>query len=299
MEEYKIIVPYDFQELSGAALKQAYDLARFVKTGILLVSVINDTDLILLSDLFRGERSEAVMNDITSRLQDIADKASAESGVPVSFRIENGKIYERILEVSRESNARFIVMGRSSKASPLIPFIGSNTMRVIEKSVCPVITMPSEQCITGFKHIVLPIDLTKQTREEVFNAISFGLFFDATIHLVSVVMGGIAERKSRIYRKMQRMKRLIEENGVTCTDKLFKRKPMPIHEIILEYAQSIKADAVMIMTHQEISTSDKYIGAVAHLLINDAEMPVISLTSAASANQQKVWFNLFNIFKKK
>lgn len=299
MEEYKIIVPYDFQEMSDAALKQAYELARFVKSGILLVSVINDTDLVLLSDLFRGERSEAVMNDISSRLETVAKEAAAESGISVSYRIENGKIYERILEIGREINARFVVMGRSSKSSTIIPFIGSNTMRVIEKSACPVITMPSMNYTTKFKNIVLPIDLTKQTREEVFNAISFGLFFDATIHLVSVVMGGIAERKSRIFRKMQRMKRLIEENGVQCTDKLFRRKPMPTHEIILEYAQSIEADAIMIMTHQEIETFDKYIGAVAHLIINDAEMPVISLTSAASASQQKSWFSLFNIFKKK
>ena len=289
MEKYRIIVAYDFQELSDIALNRAYKLARFVNTGILLVSVVND-ELFLLSDLFKNEDSDnakkkmvdIIHREMSERLQKIAERASAESGVPVSFRIETGKIYERILSAAKEIAPRFIVMGRTSKQTSLIRF-GSNAMHVVEKSSCPVITIPNAQCDADFKNILLPIDLTKQTREEVFNAVSFGLFFDARIHLVSVVMGGIVERKSRIYTKMQNMKKAIEENGVKCTEKLFKKSSRAIHEVILEYADEIRADSIMIMTHQEISTSDKYIGAVAHQLINDSSVPVISLTSAASS----------------
>ncbi len=301
MEKHKIIVAYDFQELSNAALRHAYDLARFVSSGILLVLVMND-DLFLLSDVFRNEHSDHMkkkINDVMQReiaeqLRKVAEKASAESGVQVDFHIETGKIYERILAVAQEVNPRFVVMGRTSRESSSTRF-GSNTMHVVVEASCPVITIPAVNCNTNFKDIVLPIDLTKQTREEVFNAISFGLFFDATIHLVSVIMGGIAARKSRIYRKMQGMKKMIEENGVKCTDKLYKKSHLATHEVILEYAKEIHADSLMIMTHQEISTSDKYIGAVAHQIINDSPIPVISLTSAASKNKQgeksSYWFS--------
>ncbi|MDR2039329.1 MAG: universal stress protein [Bacteroidales bacterium] len=300
MEEYKIIVAYDFQELSNAALRQAYKLADFVNGGILLL-VVMDSDLLTLANVFQNEHSESMKKkitdsmerEITDRLQQVALKASEESKLQIGFRVETGKIYERILFTAKEENARFIVMGRTSVQSSAVRF-GSNTMHVVSDSSCPVITIPAVNSETDFKNIVLPIDLTKQTREEVFNAISFGLFFDATILLVSVVMGGISERKSRIYTKMQRMKKMIEENGVRCTDKLFKRSHHPVHEVILQYVKDIKADSLMIMTHQEISTSDKYIGAVAHQIINDSSVPVISLTSAASRVKQsektKFWF---------
>jgi nucleotide-binding universal stress UspA family protein len=301
MEKHKIIVAYDFQELSNAALKQAYDLARFVNSGILIVLVLND-DLLMLSDVFMNKHSDhmkkkitgVMQKEIAGRLQEVTDTAAKESGVPVDYRIETGKIYERILEIARENSARFIVMGKTSRESGKGRF-GSNTMHVVEEAICPVITIPSVECDTTFKNIVLPIDLTKQTREEVFNAISFGLFFDATIHLVSVIMGGISPRKSRIYKKMQGMKKMIEENGVKCTDKLFKKSHLAIHEVILEYSKDIRADALMIMTHQEISTSDKYIGAVAHQIINESPISVISLTSAASMHKQSekssFWFS--------
>jgi len=102
---------------------------------------------------------------------------------------------------------------------------------------------------------------------------------------VSVVMGGISERKSRIFQKMQSMKKTIEENGVKCTEKLFKKSHLAIHEVILEYAEDIQADAIMIMTHQEINTSDTYIGAMANTIIKESPIPVISLTSAAAMHK--------------
>jgi nucleotide-binding universal stress UspA family protein len=301
MDGYKIIVAYDFQELSDASLKQAYKLADFVNGGILLL-VVMDSELLTLSNVFNDARAEklkkkitdSMQKEIVDRLQQIVQKASETSGVSIGFRVETGRIYDCILNTAKEVHPRFIVMGRSStQSSP--SKLGTNTMRVVEKSPCPVITVSDTGNVTDFKDIVLPIDLTKQTREEVFNAISFGLFFDATIHLVSVLMGGVLERKSRIYIKMQKMKKMIEENGVRCTEKLFKKNKKPVHESIIEYVADIHADALMIMTHQEISTSDKYIGAVAHQIINEAFVPVISLTSTASEDRRseksKFWFN--------
>ncbi|MDR3094182.1 MAG: universal stress protein [Bacteroidales bacterium] len=290
---YSIIVPFDFQELSTEALKQAYHLANFVDGNILLLVVL-DSELQNISSVFNKKLEESLTEDVTERLQTIVHKASKESGIEIGFRIETGRIYERILGVAKEEKPRFIVMGRTSKKSSLTHF-GSNTMRVVENSNCPVITLPGAPAISPFKSIVLPIDLTKQTREEVFNAISFGLFFDATIHLTSVLMGGISERKSRIFKKMQKMRSTIEENGVRCTEKIFKKSNKHIHEMILEYADEIHADTLMMMTQQEgLRTSENYIGSVAHQIIHGSTIPVISLTSAAAhdrlSEKSRYWF---------
>jgi len=299
MEKHKIIVGYDFQEVSNIALKQAYSLAQFVSSGILLVLVMND-DLLTLSDVFKNDHSDnfkkkitdAMQREIAERFQKVATEATAESGVQVDYRIETGKIYERLMAIAKENRARFVMIGRTSNVSD--KGFGSNAMRVVQEATCPVITIPAVLSDSPFKDIVLPIDLTKQTREEVFNAISFGIFFDATIHLVSVIMGGVSERKSRIFKKMQGMKKMIEENGVRCTEKLFKKSHLAIHEVVLEYTKEIQADSLMIMTHQEISTSDNYIGAVALQIIKESKIPVISLTSAAAMYKQneksKFWF---------
>ncbi|MDR1667071.1 MAG: universal stress protein [Bacteroidales bacterium] len=292
---YKIIVPYDFQELSDEALKQAYQLAAFVSGKILLLVVL-DSELQTISSVFSKKIEASMQEEVTGRLQQVIAKAVSESGVEIGYRVETGRIYERILAVAREEKPRFIVMGRTSKRSALLRF-GSNTMRVVEKSACPVITIPDLKTTSSFGKIVLPIDLLKQTREEVFNAISFGLFFDATICLVSVVMGGISERKSRIYSKMKKMKAMIEENGVRCTEKLFRKGDQSIHEMIVRYVEEVNADTVMIMTQQEGlgPSGSRYIGAVAHQIIDSSPVPVISLTSTAAidslSEKSRFWFN--------
>lgn len=291
---YSIIVPFDFQELSNEALKQAYHLANFVQGNVLLLVVL-DSELQTVSSVFSKKIEETLREDVTERLKTVVQKATKESGIEIGFRVETGRIYERILAIAKEEKPRFIVMGRTSKQTSLTRF-GTNTMRVVEKSSCPVITLPSTIIATRFKNIVLPIDLTKQTREEVFNAISFGLFFDATIHITSVLMGGMSERKSRIFKKMQKMRELIEENGVRCTEKLFKKGDQPIHEVIVEYAKEINADTLMIMTQQEgLRTSESYIGSVAHQIIYESTIPVISLTSAAAHDRlnekSRYWFH--------
>ncbi|MDR2847991.1 MAG: universal stress protein [Bacteroidales bacterium] len=291
---YSIIVPFDFQELSNEALKQAYHLANFVQGNVLLLVVL-DSELQTVSSVFSKKIEETLREDVTERLKTVVQKATKESGIEIGFRVETGRIYERILAIAKEEKPRFIVMGRTSKQTSLTRF-GTNTMRVVEKSSCPVITLPSTIIATRFKNIVLPIDLTKQTREEVFNAISFGLFFDATIHITSVLMGGMSERKSRIFKKMQKMRELIEENGVRCTEKLFKKGDQPIHEVIVEYAKEINADTLMVMTQQEgLRTSESYIGSVAHQIIYESTIPVISLTSAAAHDRlnekSRYWFH--------
>ncbi|MDR0814708.1 MAG: universal stress protein [Bacteroidales bacterium] len=290
---YNIIVPFDFQELSNEALKQAYHLANFVN-GKILLFVVLDSELQTVSSVFSKKMEETLTEDVTERLKIIVQNATKESGIEIGFRVETGRIYERILTVAKEEKPRFIVMGRTSKQSSLTHF-GTNTMRVVQKSNCPVLMLPGATSTSQFKDIVLPIDLTKQTREEVFNAISFGLFFDATIHLTSVLMGGMSERKSRIYKKMQKMRDTIEENGVRCTEKIFKKGNQPIHEMIVEYANEIHADALMMMTQQEgLRTSEHYIGSVAHQIIYDSSIPVISLTSAAAhdrlSEKSRYWF---------
>jgi adenylate kinase len=101
---------------------------------------------------------------------------------------------------------------------------------------------------------------------------------------------------------MQGMRKVIEENGVKCTEKLFKKSHLAIHEVILGYAKDIHADALMIMTHQEINSSDTYIGAVANRIIKESPIAVISLTSAAAIYKQSektsYWFSKLFTTKK-
>ena len=161
--------------------------------------------------------------------------------------------------------------------------LGSTITRVVRNSEVPVITMDCEaKCSYSFKNIILPLDLTKSTAVQTFNAIVFASYYDATIHIVSVLRGTTHVRGSRIYKRMKKVAGIIKENNIPYTTQIFKKTEKPIFQIVLDYAKEKEADLIMLMTHQEETYSGQYIGAVATKIIHEAKIPVLTLTSMAA-----------------
>jgi nucleotide-binding universal stress UspA family protein len=283
----KIVVPVDFHEQSLIALEQTRGIAKFLKAEIIILYIIESTDII--SSMFRKEKDEKKINEeVKKKLDELAVSTSEKFQVPVSARVEKGKVYEQILRVADEVKARFIIMGKNDVDEGYVKFIGSNTTQVISNADCPVITIKGKEHKLGVRNIVLPLDLTKKTREKVFNAISFGMHFKSAIWMVSVLTGGVSLTRSRIYAKMKRAKKMIEENGVPCNIKLFKKTEIPTHEVILKYSLDIDADLIMIMTHQESNFNDHYIGRFAHEIINRSDIPVMTMTPSVTKKPKKI-----------
>jgi len=248
------------------------------------------------------EEQKRIYEEVKIKLEELAAATSKSYGLPVSVRIETGKVYEQILRVSEEVSARFIIMGKNDADEGFKRFIGSNTNHVIASSGCPVITIKGKEHKLGVKNIVLPLDLTKKTREKVFNAVSFGLHFNSAIWMVSVLTGGVSLTRSRIYAKMKKAKSMIEENKVPCNIKLFKKTEQPDYEVIIKYALDIDADLIMIMTHQESDFRDHYIGTFAHEIINRSDIPVMTMIPVDPKKGKKIvktFVDPFGIFSKK
>lgn len=274
-----ILLAVDFRDQSLVAVEQTIDLAKFLQADILLLHVI-DTGY-FLARVLHAERQdvEELKAEADVKLKALADTYK-DSGIRFSTRVEEGKIYERIIGVSDEIKARFIIIGKNETKTGNRQIMGSNATRVVTESHVPVISIAGERRI-GYKQIVLPLDLTKKARGQVFNAIAFALHYQSTIHIVSVLMAGIPAKKSLIMKKMVQVKKTIEENGIQCTMQLFQHTTQPPYTMILDHARKINADLIMVMTHQE-ETSGSYIGAFAHQIINESDIPVLSLTYEAA-----------------
>jgi nucleotide-binding universal stress UspA family protein len=149
------------------------------------------------------------------------------------------------------------------------------------KSKVPVLTLKGE--ISRMKDkIVVPLDLTKKTHEQLSAALFYGLEYNAEIHLVSALVGGIEKVESRIYKKLKEAKEVLEKNGVKCKMKLYKRSEIPPFKRILQYADDVDAGMILLMTHQEGYTYDNYIGAFAHHIMNLSKVSILSITSVSN-----------------
>jgi nucleotide-binding universal stress UspA family protein len=277
-----ILVPIDFKKPSIDALHYAFNLSRKVKSDLVAVNIIETPGL--LADFFsKGDQLVQITNSAKDKLGEIIASLNIkdEDKVKVTSRVERGKPYQKILEIAKEINARMIVIGENRQGEEFEKELGSNVYHLTLRSPVPVLTLKGD--INKMNDIiVVPIDLTKQIRRQLFSAVVYGINYGAHIHLVSSLVGGIKMRDSRIYKKLRLAKKTLEENGITTTSKLFARDEEPPFEKVLQYAEDIDAGLILVMTHKEGYTHDNYIGAFAHHIINKSKVPVLSLTTAAT-----------------
>jgi nucleotide-binding universal stress UspA family protein len=274
MKANKILVCIDFQDQSIIALNQCFDLAHFLKAEIVLLYVIESTDI-----FFRKTQSnlDTAKDEVTEKLNQLIDIEKKDTGLKFSTIVKIGKVSDCVVETAKEIKARFVVMGKNGTTQGIRKFLGSNTSKVISESDFPVISIKGKHSI-GYKDIVLPLDLTKTTREQVASAISFSKYFGSHIHIVTVHSVGIIYQATNLYNRIKKIEKEFHCNGVQCTHKLFRRGELRDYNYVLNYSKEINADLIMIMTHQEGRVRDYYIGAFAHHIINESEIPVLSLT---------------------
>ncbi len=267
-----ILVPVDFSDQSQIAISQSYNLARLTKADLTLINVIDESFHL---PFFSAKEDKTMEKKIQKALEKLAEETSQESGINVSTLIVKGKVYEEVQKAAKKLKCSFIIMGTNGSTG-LKKFIGSNALRVIREAPCPVITIKGKKHRTGCKNIVLPLDLTKETKEKVSKAIEIANLFGSTINLVSVLTTDDEFIVNKLKRQMHQVHEFIVEHNIPCTIEFLHGSE--ISEEIVGYSKKIKADLIMIMTQEELTWTDiMFISSSAQQLINESEIPVLSV----------------------
>ncbi len=279
----KILIPVDFEGPSVKAVHYAGHLAGQTEAELVLLYIIDIPGL--LNQFFQStDYLVKITEQAKEKIMELAGQLKNEfPGVGISTRVEIGKPYRKILEVSEEVNAQMIILGENHQGGNPEDEPGTTVYHVTLKSPVPVLTFKGDTSRMMDK-IVVPLDLTKETHEQLSAALFYGMEYGAKIYLVSVLVGGIEKKESRIWNKLKEAKKVLESNGVDCTMKVFNRSDVPPFKRILEYTTKVDAGMILLMTHQEGYTFDNYIGAFAHHIMNLSEVPVLSLTSVSASD---------------
>ncbi|HRN41529.1 MAG TPA: universal stress protein [Vicingus sp.] len=270
----KILVPIDFSEQSLIALSQSYNLAKEIRAEVILLYVIEEVNP-MVKMFIKG--LDEIRDAVESNLKNLAEEKSKETGLEISSIVAEGKIYSKIAEVATLIKATFIVMG--TKGAENSKFIGSNALKVVKTAPCPVITIKGKKHKKGCDKILLPLDLTKETSDKVNKAIAVAKVFKAEIYAVSILLTGREDVVNKLKDQLILVKQYIEKKQVKCTAELVKilKTEDKLSNAVIEYGQKIEADLIMIMTQQETDIKAFFIGSNAREVINNSDIPVLSI----------------------
>jgi nucleotide-binding universal stress UspA family protein len=252
-----ILVPIDSTDQTVIAMSQSYNLAKLTNSKIVLMSV-----------------DEGNQKDIERRLADLAKEAEKKSGMPVETMIRKGNVYEEISKVADVINPLFILIGLTSKIN-LRKIIGQNAFRLVRESKHPVITIRGKVHRNGCKNILVPLDLTKETREKIDRAIELAKLFGADIRVVSVLSQKDEESENKLISYSNQVWKHIKDQGLRATIKTVRGTD--ITKIVLDYAYEVEADLILIMSKDKLNLKEFFLGTTAQRIINESEIPVLSI----------------------
>lgn len=270
------LVPIDFRPESEFALEYAAYMASRVGATIHIIYILEEEPP-LLRLVLKDEQRDMILRGAADKLDEAAGKVLAGRNIPFTTTIKQGKVYEMIIGAARELGADFIFMGRTDSSDMKKNLTGTNTMHIIKGSDVPVITLRKKPEYFGCSHIILPLDLTKQTLKKATNAVAVARLLNARITILSILQEDSKAKEIKILKKLDEIRTSLQALDIECGIKLVKNLRDEMHDILNDAVKSLGGDLVMIMTQEELHITQYFIGSVAQNIINFSAFPVLSI----------------------
>jgi nucleotide-binding universal stress UspA family protein len=265
-----IIVPIDFSTESLNGLKMAILFSKKKQVDIQMVYVLqkiaeSERAFMEAEQKKAEDNFEQIIKDFTPQL---------ENNSTINFIVKKGRVYQEIVNQAELSPDSIIAASTHGASGFQEFFIGSNTFRIISATDIPVITLRKNACPDNIKRIILPIDLSVDSRQKVPFTTELAKLFEAVIHVVGIY-------KSKSKRDIKKLRSYISqvvgyiEGKISCeSNEVFGTN---VVELLINYANAVKADLISITTEQSSSLS-LIMGNTAHQMLNKAEIPILCLT---------------------
>jgi nucleotide-binding universal stress UspA family protein len=170
-----VIIPVDFSETSlNAARYAAAMLSGKPETRVILYNMFTEEEEAdTVGAYLENLKSELLQKGVTSNIECIKEYGD--------------DLIDCLGRLAHQKSAELIVMGITEKEEWKKVFVGSNTLKMAEQNVCPVMIIPPVSQYNGIKNIALTSDFKDVTNSTPILAIKSVLeLFNASLHIVNV-----------------------------------------------------------------------------------------------------------------
>lgn len=252
-----LLIPIDFTEQSILAIKQAYNLAKYTHSKIVLLHTYEKT----------GDEKYEELKALTKQTE-------AECGAPTDFMNVKGNIYNEVPRVADEIKATLVIVGLESHMTAK-NIVGASASKMIRECKCPVISIRGKEHRDGCENILLPLDLSRESREKVDVAIQFAHYFGASIRILGVFSLSDAAYENQLLAYSHQVKQYIKGKGISCSNKSIASDS--VAETVVEYANKIEADLIIIMNKPSLSIKEFFSGTEAQKVVDISNLPVMTI----------------------
>lgn len=271
-KKYKLVVPWDFSQVSENALKYAVKIGSLAhQYSIDLINVVEASGLFSKGKLSEKEACDKLKED-TARIKNTYR-------VDVKPVVQVGSIFNAISEYAFDIEADLVVMGTHG-IKGVQKLTGSWALKVIAGSNVPFLVIQDEpKHEKFFENVVLPIDFRLNEKERLRWAIKIAKDYGSCIHIIIPHASDSGIQKKVNYNLAFAKKHL---DGYEIKYEVHSAgKSGHFSDEIIKLAVDIEADLILIMTTPNLDFTDYMFGAQEQYVIaNNARIAVMCINAA-------------------
>ena len=254
-----VIVPVDFSESSLHAARYAAQLLA----GHYGVNMI----------LYHSYSKTSEAAKATEMLEDVKAGLMKTNIVKIEIlAFEEDDFVDGLEKTARHRRADLIIMGITGKSAIAQVFFGSNTLKMAERKVCPVLIVPQNAFFTPLKNVMLTSDF--KSTVDTTPSVPIKDFLDAfkpQLHIVNVNKDHWISLTEDIEKEKQDMKQLFADYN----PEFYFMRLYDVDEAINLFAESRNIDLI-IAIQKNHSFIDKLLnGSRTKTLSYHSKMPIL------------------------
>jgi nucleotide-binding universal stress UspA family protein len=275
-KDTKILFPTEFGPLGAKAEANAVNLARLYDAELVLLHAIHLPSGV--TRFFSNVSEDELRKKAMAELEGYKKTLDPNGEMTISTMVAIGEPEESIVQVAKDIAASLVIFGTKGGSGLRDTLLGSAVNHVIRHAPCPVITIRNTPDYTGFKNILVPVDLSQEAGEKVRWGVELAEKYGSKLTFYSVLSGSPEEVK-KLEGRLQKSVDLAVAKGVKNVEAHEQITDKSVADAILDYADNCDADLICIMTQTESEAGLKtsLLGTVADRLVNISQRPVISI----------------------
>jgi nucleotide-binding universal stress UspA family protein len=265
----KILVPYDFSELSDYAVKHAVQIAKITESSIVFLHIVPEL----------SQEAESL-----KKLTEAANSFASKYGVVIECKIRPGRVSTAIRTFAETIDA-FIVVMKTQKPIGREKYFGTRAIRLMVGSRIPFYVVQAPPKRLALRRVVFPIDFRKENKEKLAWISFLSKYYTSKVFLFKPGGNDYVVRNN-----VEFAKRFLEGKNIDYEIVAAKGKYNVAQET-LDFAHQIDAELIIVMLSQNITIAKVMLGLQDQKYIsNDYKIPIMCLNQRSDLKKYEGFF---------
>ena len=182
-----ILCPIDFSPYSLNAMEYAAQVLQTRKGNLTLIHVFSEEEFNkFIEESFQADGESSLKEIAAEKLKVLAQETESTFNINCDYMLTIGDVNQALNKYAAEHDIDYIVMGTHGNGLNGDSVIGSRTIKTVESSPVPVLTVPIQAQFNGLQSVVYASDYSKYDKLTLQRLVSFIYNFKSRIKVVHV-----------------------------------------------------------------------------------------------------------------